>query len=41
MAYGMQVACAIALLKEMSHSIVLSSDVGADLECMPVLMSCA
>jgi len=28
---GMQVVCAIAPLKEMSHSMVLSSDVAADL----------
>ena len=34
---GVQVVCAIASLKEMSHSMVLSSGVVADLECMPVL----
>lgn len=32
---GMQVVCAVAPLKEMSHSMVLSSDVAADLEGMP------
>jgi len=32
---GMQVVCAVAPLKEMSHSVVLSSDVAADLEGMP------
>jgi len=34
---GIQVVCAIAPLKEMSHSMVLSSDVVTDLECIPVL----
>ena len=29
--------CAIAPLKETSHSVVLSADVVADLECMPAL----
>lgn len=33
---GVQIVCAIAPLKEMSHSMVLSSDVIADLECMSV-----
>jgi len=32
---GIQVVCAIAPLKETSHSVVLSADVVADLECMP------
>ena len=36
-AYGVQVVCAIAPLKETSHSVVLSADVVADLECMPAL----
>ena len=34
---GVQVVCAIAPLKETSHSVVLSADVVADLECMPAL----
>ena len=34
---GVQVVCAIAPMKETSHSVVLSADVVADLECMPVL----
>ena len=33
----MQVVCAIAPLKETNHSVVLSADVVADLECMPAL----
>jgi len=36
-ANGVQVVCAIAPLKETSHSVVLSADVVADLECMPAL----
>jgi len=32
-----QVVCAIAPLKEVSDSMVLSSDVVAELECMPVV----
>jgi len=32
-----QVVCAIAPLKETNHSVVLSADVVADLECMPAL----
>ena len=34
---GVQVVCAIAPLKETSHSVMLSADVVADLECMPAL----
>jgi len=34
---GVQAVCAIAPLKGMNHSVVLSSDVVADLECMPAL----
>ena len=34
---GVQVVCAIAPLKETSHSVVLSADVVADHECMPAL----
>ena len=34
---GVQVVCAIAPLTETSHSVVLSADVVADLECMPAL----
>ena len=34
---GVQVVCAIAPLKETSHSVVLSADVVTDLECMPAL----
>ena len=34
---GMQAVCAIAPLKETSHSVVLSADVVPDLECMPAL----
>ena len=34
---GAQVVCAIATLKETSHSVVLSEDVVADLECMHAL----
>jgi len=34
---GVQVVCAIAPLKETNHSVVLSADVVADLECMPAL----
>ena len=34
---GVQVVCANAPLKEASHSVVLSADVVADLECMPAL----
>jgi len=34
---SVQVVCAIAQLKETSHSVVLSADVVADLECMPAL----
>jgi len=34
---GVQVVCVIAPLKETSHSVVLSADVVADLECMPAL----
>jgi len=34
---GVQVVCAIAPLKETSHSVVLSPDVVADLEYMPAL----
>ena len=34
---GAQVVCAIATFKETSHSVVLSEDVVADLECMPAL----
>jgi len=33
----MQAVCATAPLKETSHSVVLSADVVADLECMPAL----
>ena len=33
----MQVVCAIAPLKETNHSVVLSADVVADLECTPAL----
>jgi len=34
---GVQVVCAIASLKETSHSVVLSADVVADPECIPAL----
>ena len=34
---GVQVVCAIVPLKETSHSVVLSADMVADLECMPAL----